>query len=106
VSAPAGRVGVIYTLHFRRRYHHAGHYTGWTESPESLKVRLATHARGAGAKLLAAVRLAGITWELAVTQPGTRSDERRLKQHGAARRCPICRATRAPGRVSSEVRTT
>ena len=31
-------------------------------------------------------------WVLAQTQPGGRTLERRLKQHGAARRCEVCRA--------------
>ena len=31
-------------------------------------------------------------WVLAQTQPGGRSLERRLKQHGAARRCEVCKA--------------
>src|SRR5262249_54964891 len=31
-------------------------------------------------------------WVLAQTQPGGRTIERRLKQHGATRRCEVCRA--------------
>lgn len=82
-------IGTIYLLHFSRPFKHAKHYSGWTQD---LKARLALHAQGRGAKLLAAVTAVGITWELADTIEGDRHLERRLKQHGAARRCPICRA--------------
>jgi hypothetical protein len=32
----------------------------------------------------------GITWHVGHLQRGTRADERRLKQHGAANRCWTC----------------
>lgn len=81
-------VGVVYLLHFSRRYAHAGHYSGWTTD---LSARLAEHAGGRGARLLQVVRDAGITWTLARTWPGGRDRERALKrQGGAARRCPLC----------------
>src|SRR5262249_4679591 len=34
----------------------------------------------------------GGSWVLAQTQPGGRTTERRLKQHGATPRCQVCRA--------------
>src|SRR5690242_5259393 len=80
--------GTIYLLHFDRPYHHAGHYTGWTRD---LTVRLAEHASGHGARLLAVAKAAGIGWTLAGTWTGTRVAERGLKrQGGASRRCPLC----------------
>jgi predicted GIY-YIG superfamily endonuclease len=80
--------GVVYLLHFDRPYAHAGHYTGWTAD---LHQRLAEHANGRGARLLAVTRAAGIGWQLARTWPGTRHTERALKrQGGASRRCPLC----------------
>jgi predicted GIY-YIG superfamily endonuclease len=86
-----GRVGVIYLLHFARRYRHAAHYTGWASD---LEHRLAEHAAGRGARLLAVIEDAGIAWTLARTWEGTRSDERALKrQGGASRRCPLCGVT-------------
>jgi predicted GIY-YIG superfamily endonuclease len=89
VSAAAGQVGVIYLLHFDRPYKHARHYTGWTDD---LDARLARHARGDGARLLAVAYAAGIRWELARTWPGPRALERRIKRRGsAARHCPLCR---------------
>jgi predicted GIY-YIG superfamily endonuclease len=81
-------IGTVYLLHFDRRYRHAGHYTGWTAD---LPARLAEHAQGRGANLLAVVSAAGIGWRLARTWPGTRDLERALKrQGGASRRCPLC----------------
>jgi predicted GIY-YIG superfamily endonuclease len=80
--------GTVYLLHFHRPYRHAGHYTGWTTD---LTARLAQHATGRGARLLAVVSSAGIGWELARTWTGTRAVERALKrQGGASRRCPLC----------------
>jgi hypothetical protein len=98
VSAAAGQVGTIYLLHFDRPYKHARHYTGWTGGSESLKERLARHARGDGARLLAVVHAAGITWQLARTSEGPRARERQIKrQGGASRHCPLCRISRKGG---------
>ncbi len=58
MSAASGPVGVIYLLHFQHRYRHAGHYTGWAAD---LQQRLAEHAAGQGARLLAVVKAAGIS---------------------------------------------
>lgn len=86
------RSGVVYLLHFTRPYRHARHYTGWTTD---LAARLDEHAAGRGARLLAVVSEAGITWSLARTWSGTRARERQLKtQGGASRRCPLCGITR------------
>lgn len=80
--------GTVYLLHFERRYKHAGHYIGWTSD---LPARLADHAAGHGARLLAVIQAAGIGWTLARTWPGSRVRERQLKrQGGASRRCPLC----------------
>ena len=82
-----------YLLHFGTAeqpapYKHAGHYLG---SADDLDARLAKHAAGQGARLLAVVKDAGIQWELARTWPGGRARERQLKkQLGASRRCPMC----------------
>ena len=83
--------GTVYLLHFDRPYAHAGHYTGWTTD---LAARLAEHAAGHGARLLAVAKSAGIGWTLARTWAGTRHVERALKrQGGASRRCPLCGIT-------------
>jgi len=84
----SARTGTVYLLHFHRPYAHARHYTDWTTN---LTQRLAEHATGHGARLLAVIRGAGIGWQLARTWPGTRHTERALKrQGGAPRRCPLC----------------
>jgi predicted GIY-YIG superfamily endonuclease len=89
---PARRSGgVVYLLHFDRPYHHARHYMGWTTD---LPTRMADHANGRGARLLAVITQAGIGWRLARTWTGGRARERQLKQQGgAARRCPCCGVT-------------
>ena len=101
MSGPTAHMGVIYLLHFERRYQHAAHYMGWAGDPEQ---RLAEHAAGHGARLLAVVKAAGITWTLSRTWTGTRSDERALKrQGGASRRCPACGVTPRRCRPGSTV---
>lgn len=88
--------GTIYLLHFSRRYRHAGHYTGWTTD---LDARLAEHRAGRGARLITVITMAGITFTLARTRPGTRADERAIKRSGgAARYCPICTPSPRTGR--------
>ncbi len=91
MSTTTGQPGTIYLLHFDHPYKHARHYTGWTGSSESLTARLARHAAGDGARLLAVAHAAGITWQLARTWEGPRARERQLKrQGGASRHCPMC----------------
>jgi predicted GIY-YIG superfamily endonuclease len=81
--------GTIYLLHFKVRYKHADHYTGWTTN---LDARLAEHRAGNGARLLAVIKEQGIEWTLARTWQGTRSRERQIKNMGgAARHCPTCK---------------
>jgi len=57
---------------------------------DRLAERLAEHEAGSGARLTQVQLGAGGTWRLASVEPGGRLRERQLKQHGAARRCPIC----------------
>jgi len=89
----------VYLLHFSQRYKHVSHYTG---STNNLTKRLDQHAKGQGARLLAVVHAAGITWTLARTWEGGRQRERQLKrQGGASRRCPLCKDMgRVTGRVA------
>jgi predicted GIY-YIG superfamily endonuclease len=84
--------GTVYLLHFNQPYKHARHYVGWTA--RNIKVRLAEHAAGHGARLLAVVREAGIGWQLARLWPGGRARERQIKRQGGhARKCPLCGVT-------------
>jgi predicted GIY-YIG superfamily endonuclease len=81
-------MGTVYLIHFNEPYKHARHYIGWALN---VKRRLAEHAAGRGANLLAVVRDAGIGWQLARMWPGTRTRERQIKrQGGASRYCPLC----------------
>ena len=82
---------VVYTLHLWPPLGHAGHYTG-SAIERRLAQRLTDHALGRGARLTQVQVERGGTWVLAQTQPGDRTTERRLKQHGATRRCEVCKA--------------
>ena len=85
---------LVYTLHLWPPLGHAAHYTGST--PERrLARRLTDHALGRGARLTQVQVERGGSWVLAQTQPGGRATERRLKQHGATRRCEVCKAAGA-----------
>lgn len=80
--------GTVYLIHFDRPYRHARHYCGWAGD---LPARLALHAAGRGARLMAVIAAAGIGWRLARTWSGGRTLERRIKdQGGLARHCPLC----------------
>jgi len=80
---------MIYLLHFNRRYHHAGHYLGFTDN---LTARLAAHRAGNGARLVEVVTAAGISFVLARVWEGDRHMERKLHRRKASpRMCPICR---------------
>ena len=80
--------GTVYLIHLDRPFGHAKHYRGWSQF---LEARLEHHRRGTGATFLRHVKEAGIGWQLAMTFPGTRHDERRFKNRGGASRlCPIC----------------
>jgi hypothetical protein len=89
-------LGTIYLLHFvdpatgeHVKFKHAGHYLGWTGN---LAQRMARHGTHDGAKLMLYVRRAGIEWQVARLWTGTRCHERRLKDRGQARKCPLCGA--------------
>jgi predicted GIY-YIG superfamily endonuclease len=80
--------GTVYMLHFDAPYGHARHYTGWTRD---LDARLADHAAGRGARLIAVITAAGIGFTVARTVPGDRTLERAIKRDGGATRyCPVC----------------
>jgi len=82
---------VVYTLHLWPPIAHAKHYTG-SALERRLAERLTDHALGRGARLTQVQVERGGFWLLAQTQPGGRLTERRLKQHGATRRCEVCKA--------------
>lgn len=80
--------GTIYLLCFSARFKHAGHYLGWASD---LEARLTEHRNRTGARLVAVIIEAGLTFFCARTWEGTRADERRLKNRKETPRlCPRC----------------
>jgi predicted GIY-YIG superfamily endonuclease len=85
--------GLIYLIHFDRHYHHSRHYLGFVTSKNKLQARLERHRNNNGAKLLRAVNLAGIGWQVVRTWDGDRALERKYKNRKrAAALCPLCRS--------------
>jgi hypothetical protein len=87
--------GWVYTLHLWPPIAHAKHYTGFTRSEKRLPERLTDHALGRGARLTQVQVERGGSWVVAQTEPGGADRERQLKQHGAARRCEVCKAVKS-----------
>ena len=92
----APRTGTVYLLCLSRPVcptHPARHYTGWAAD---LDARLAQHAAGHGARMLAAAAARGISWRVTRTWAGDRALERRLKAwKNGPELCPVCAAARA-----------
>jgi hypothetical protein len=93
-----GEVGTVYTLHFDRRIgadgrNGAQHYVGWARGDG--QARIAHHRRGtSGVPLVEYAIRQGIGFMVADLRPGTRSDERRLKNRGHHdQRCTVCLGT-------------
>lgn len=83
-------VGTIYLLHFTPPVRHAIHYVGWTRGDDPAP-RVSQHLARQGSPLVAAAVRAGCSIELVLTRPGTRRDERALKDRKNARAlCPLC----------------
>lgn len=105
----------VYLIHFKapigdqeppagRKMQQATHYLG---SASDVIRRMAEHAAGRGARLLAVARERNVPWELVRCWDGGRLAERRLKRWKKARLlCPICtprlRRRRARRRFSFE----
>jgi predicted GIY-YIG superfamily endonuclease len=83
----------VYLLHFKQKYHHAGHYLGATGA---IDARLHLHRHHGGARLMEVIHQAGIDFDLArlwrvETWEESRGLERKLKAwHGSTKLCPIC----------------
>ena len=95
MKAPTGasaHTGTVYLLHFDRPLAHARHYVGWSAD---LPKRIEQHRRGlSGARLMAAVKDAGIGFRVARVWDGDRAFERRIKnRHATPRLCPVCQAS-------------
>ena len=77
-------MGTVYLIHFDAPLGNtsnprgqAQHYIGYTDN---LAERIETHRHGNGAAIMAAVRRAGIGWEVVRTWAGGRDLERQTKQ--------------------------
>jgi hypothetical protein len=85
-----------YLIHFDQKIGDPGnprgqaqHYIG---SGRNVVSRLAKHQKAPDAKIMAAVKAAGIGWTLARTWDGGRERERQLKaQKQGPRLCPVCK---------------
>lgn len=92
---------MIYLLHFDRPLSHAKHYLGFSDAPEE---RIAEHRAGTGkcAKIMRALKLAGIGFKIAWIRPGDRNRERTLKARGKSRICPLCIAVATATKLGVE----
>ena len=82
--------GVIYLVHFSKKYKHAGHYLGFASN---LEARLKRHREGRGSNLLKVIQDAGIDWEVVRTwgPPASPKVEAELKRYRNNRAlCPLC----------------
>jgi predicted GIY-YIG superfamily endonuclease len=84
--------GLVYLVHFEKRYRHAGHYVGFTDD---LTRRMDEHRAGAGSRLLAAVTAANVAFNVAFTWSGaSRAFERKVHAcKNTPRLCPVCRGS-------------
>jgi len=85
----ARKTAYVYLIHFQQKYHHAGHYLGYSKH---LWFHIICHRANAGAKLLRAVNQAGIDWAVVRTWAVDSQElERKLKSlKNSPRLCPIC----------------
>lgn len=89
--------GTIYLLHFNNPHRHAKHYLGWALNYKWVE-RIEQHKKGTGAVFFRNLVRAGadISFVLARTwENKDRFYERKLKQTGKARFCPVCKALKA-----------
>lgn len=90
---------MVYLIHFNEAFKHARHYIGFTDD---LDARLEDHRNGHGARLMAVIRAAGVTWRCVRTWPGDRKLERKLKNRkDAPRLCPVCAGAKANNRANN-----
>lgn len=77
----------VYLIHFAVRYHHAGHYLGYSSD---LEARIQAHRMSQGARLMEVVNEVGINWQVVRVWPeGDYELERALKaRHNGPRLCP------------------
>jgi hypothetical protein len=94
------KTSIVYLIHFDEPYKHARHYMGST-TEANLEARLEHHRSGRGARLMAAVSAAGISWRVVRKWHGDKNTERRMKNNARSYQyCPVCnehpRGTKSP----------
>lgn len=83
-------MGTLYLLHLVPRFHHAGHYLGFTRYADATK-RVDAHKAGRGAHLTAAAVAAGCLVVIVARGAGDRRRERQIKRNSHLWRwCPVC----------------
>lgn len=79
--------GFVYIIQFAsplgNARHSATYYVGWARNVEA---RLRHHRNGRGAAITRAAAANGIGMEIVFSMPGTRADERRIKNQKNTRR--------------------
>jgi predicted GIY-YIG superfamily endonuclease len=94
----------VYLIHFNEPYKHARHYLG---SCDKLFARMQQHTRGTGARLLAVIKDAGISWQLVAVWKGDKKSERAARnRHDRQSLCPLCADARRQRKTASAQRIT
>jgi predicted GIY-YIG superfamily endonuclease len=83
--------GVIYLIHFSKKFGHAGHYLGLASDFDS---RMARHRKGHGSNLIKKIQEAGIEWEVVrkweIGLDAPAAEKELKKMHNNRSLCPIC----------------
>lgn len=95
--------GLLYILKFDPPFHHAKYYVGWCY-PNGLYRRLQAHRTGKGAHITRAAVQQGHRLELIWDHPGTRDDERRIKNQKSTPK--FVERLRARGMLNSQKMST
>jgi hypothetical protein len=90
-SGTTKKTTMVYLIHFEQKYKGVQHYLGYS-ADENFAKRIECHRKNAGARLMRAINLAGIPWEVVRTWPGMDGNfERAIKnQKNHACFCPKC----------------
>lgn len=85
-------MGVVYLIEFDEDLNGASHYIGWAKNDDCLIRRFDHHGTRAGAKIMLALKEAGIAWRVIQLWQGDRYFERWLKNKKSTPDwCPGCK---------------
>lgn len=90
---------MVYLIHFETKFKGVQHYIGYS-AEDKFKNRIEHHRKNTGARLMRAVNLAGIKWNVVREWPNENGHfERKLKnQRNHALLCPKCKASKTAER--------